>query len=189
MPNHISPSEKLPYSILARHRYSCPPIIPWHSGTLRTHAQLRALPGVADYGFRIFSTAGDTILVIDMVVFSDMALHSDMPVKVSWSDWGPQHVYYFPHNRYSHISVFGSKMAYALPQDRTPDPGQRLEGPSAEGYFYVHIWDFNKRVIARSESINDPDSPDFFICKPARKTDSGDIFSNHAYTATVCRTL
>ncbi|KAG1854881.1 hypothetical protein F4604DRAFT_1932529 [Suillus subluteus] len=114
-----------------------------------------------------FSTTGDTIPVIDMVVFSDMALHSDMPVKVSWSDWGSQHVYYFPHNRNSHISVFGSKMAYTLPQDRTPDPGQRLEGPSAEGYFYVHIWDFSKRVIARSESINDPNSPDFFICKPA----------------------
>ncbi|KAG1886252.1 hypothetical protein F4604DRAFT_1951606 [Suillus subluteus] len=130
----------------------------------------------------------DAILVVDMAIFSDMALYSDMPVNVPWSDWGPQHVYYFPHDRNSRISVFGSKMAYALPQDRVPDPGQRLEGPSTESYFYVHIWDFNKRVTARLESINDPDSPDFFICKPARMTDSGEIFSNHAYTATVCRT-
>ncbi|KAG1840281.1 hypothetical protein DFJ58DRAFT_810818 [Suillus subalutaceus] len=134
------------------------------------------------------SFAGDAILVIDMAIFSDMALHSDTPINVPWSNWGPQHVYYFPHDRNCHISVFGSKMAYALPQDRVPDPGQRLEVLSTESYFYVHIWDFNKRVIARSQSINDPDSPDFFICKPARMTDSGEIFSNHAYTATVCRT-
>jgi len=131
-----------------------------------------------------------TILVIDMAIFSDMALHSDMPVEIPWSEWGPRHTYCFPHHPSYRISVFGSKMAYALPQDRVPDPGQRLVGLSTEGYFYVHIWDFNKRVIARSESVNDPDSPDLFICKPGRMTDSfgDDIFSNHAYTATVCRT-
>ncbi|KAG2116210.1 hypothetical protein BD769DRAFT_1778223, partial [Suillus cothurnatus] len=127
-----------------------------------------------------------TILVIDMAIFSDMALHSDMPVEIPWSEWGPRHTYCFPHHPSHRISVFGSKMAYALPQDRVPDPGQRLAGLSTEGYFYVHIWDFNKRVIARSESVNDPDSPDLFICKPGRMTDSfgDDIFSNHAYTAT-----
>ncbi|KAG2035718.1 hypothetical protein BDR03DRAFT_961990, partial [Suillus americanus] len=133
-------------------------------------------------------TAGGVILVIDMVIFSDMALHSDTPVKVPWSDWGPQHAYYFPHHESHHISVFGSKMAYALPQDRITDPGQRLEGLSTKGYFYVHIWDFNKRVIARSESVNDPDSPDLLIYKLGRMTNSfgEDILSNRAYTATVC---
>ncbi|KAG1825256.1 hypothetical protein EV424DRAFT_1643500 [Suillus variegatus] len=136
------------------------------------------------------SEAGDAILVIDMAIFSDMALHSDMLVEIPWSDWGPQYACYFPHHESYDISVFGSKMAYALPQDHIPDPGQRLEELSNEGYFYVHIWDFNKRVIALSESVNDPDSPDLHICKPGQIIDSSgkDIFSNRAYIATVCRT-
>ncbi|KAG1800412.1 uncharacterized protein HD556DRAFT_1534260 [Suillus plorans] len=130
------------------------------------------------------------LLVIDMAIFSDMALHSDMPIEIPWSDWGPQYACYFPHHESYHISVFGSKMAYALPQDHIPDPVQRLERLSSEDYFYVHIWDFNKRVIARSESVNDPDSPDLHICKPGQIIDSfgEDIFSNRAYIATVCRT-
>ncbi|KAG1881984.1 hypothetical protein C8R48DRAFT_682971, partial [Suillus tomentosus] len=130
------------------------------------------------------------ILVIDMAIFSDMALHSDMLVEIPWSDWGPQYACYFPHHESHHISVFGSKMAYALPQDHIPNPGQRLKGLSSEGYFYVHIWDFNKRVIARSESVNDTDSPDLRICKPGQMIDlfGEDIFSNRAYIATVCHT-
>ncbi|KAG1825238.1 hypothetical protein EV424DRAFT_684447 [Suillus variegatus] len=134
--------------------------------------------------------AGTYILVIDMAIFSDMALRSDMLVDIPWSDWGPQYACYFPHHESYHISVFGSKMAYALPQDHIRDPGQTLEGLSSEGYFYVHIWDFNKRVIARSESVNDPDSPDLRICKSGEMIDSfgEDIFSNRAYIATVCRT-
>ncbi|KAG2357425.1 hypothetical protein BDR07DRAFT_1490690 [Suillus spraguei] len=70
------------------------------------------------------------------------------------------------------------------------NPGQRLEGLSTEGYFYVHIWDFNKRVIARSEYINDPKSPDLLICKPGPMPGSfgEDILPNHAYTATICHT-
>ncbi|KAG1800425.1 uncharacterized protein HD556DRAFT_1035629 [Suillus plorans] len=132
----------------------------------------------------------DAILVIDMAIFSDKALRSDMLVDIPWSDWGPQYACYFPHHESYHISVFGSKMAYALPQDRIPDPDQTLEGLSSEGYIYVHIWDFNKRVIARSESVDDPDSPDFRICKPGQIIDSfgEDIVSNRAYIATVCRT-
>ncbi|KAG1800433.1 uncharacterized protein HD556DRAFT_1305190 [Suillus plorans] len=131
----------------------------------------------------------DAILVIDMAIFSDTALRSDMLVDIPWSDWGPQYAYYFPHHESYDISVFGSKMAYALPQDHIRDPGQTLEGLSSEGYFYVHIWDFNKRVIARSESVNDPDSPDLRICKSGQMIDSfgEDIFSN-AYIATVCCT-
>ncbi|KAG2107048.1 uncharacterized protein F5147DRAFT_761525 [Suillus discolor] len=138
------------------------------------------------------SAAGNAILLLamDMAIFSDMALHSDMPVEIPWSDWGPQYACYFPHHESHHISVFGSKMAYALPQDHIPDPGQRLEGLSSEDYFYVHIWDFNKRVIARSESVNNPDSPDLRICKSGQMVDSfgEDIFSNRAYIATVCHT-
>ncbi|KAG2153561.1 uncharacterized protein EDB93DRAFT_1135460 [Suillus bovinus] len=139
---------------------------------------------------QFLSKARNSILVIDMAIFSDMALHSDMPVEIPWSDWGPQHTHYFRHlksYRYG-ISVFGSKMAYALPQDYIPDPGQRLKRLATEGYFYVHIWDFNKRVLARSD-INDPDSPDLRICK-SQTTDSfgKDIFSSRAFIATVCRT-
>ncbi|KAG2050322.1 hypothetical protein BDR06DRAFT_1023293 [Suillus hirtellus] len=136
------------------------------------------------------SRAGKSILVIDMAIFSDMALRSDMLVDIPWSDWGPQCACYFPHYKSYHISVFGSKMAYALPQDRIPDPGQTLEGLSSEGYFYVHIWDFNKRVIARPENVNNPDSPDLRICNPGRMIDyfGEDIVSNRAYIATVCRT-
>ncbi|KAG2107065.1 uncharacterized protein F5147DRAFT_220932 [Suillus discolor] len=136
------------------------------------------------------SEAGDAILVIDMAIFSDTALRSDMLVEIPWSYWGPQYAYYFPHHESYDISVFGSKMAYALPQDHIRDPGQTLEGLSSEGYFYVHIWDFNKRVIPRSESVNDPDSPDLRICKPGQMIDSfgEDIFSNRAYIAMVCRT-
>ncbi|KAG1804357.1 hypothetical protein EV424DRAFT_1432163 [Suillus variegatus] len=119
-----------------------------------------------------------------------MALRSDMLVDIPWSDWGPQYACYFPHHKSYHISVFGSKMAYALPQDRIPDPGQTLEGLSSEGYFYVHIWDFNKRVIAHSECVNDPDSPDLRICKSGEMIDSfgEDIGSNRAYIAMVCHT-
>ncbi|KAG2358892.1 hypothetical protein BDR07DRAFT_1416399 [Suillus spraguei] len=139
----------------------------------------------------IFSLAGqDAILVVNMAIFSDVALHSDMPIEIPWSDWGPRYTCYFPHHISHHISVFGSKMAYALPQDHIPNPGQRLEGLSTEGYFYVHIWDFNKRVIARSEYINDPKSPDLLICKPGPMPGSfgEDILPNHAYTATICHT-
>ncbi|KAG2073043.1 hypothetical protein BDR04DRAFT_1095509, partial [Suillus decipiens] len=79
---------------------------------------------------------------------------------------------------------------YALPQDHIPDPGQRLEGLSTESYFYVHVWDFNKRFIARSEYINDPNSPDLLICKPGPISDSfgEDMFSDYAYIAAICHT-
>lgn len=95
--------------------------------------------------------AGTSILVIDMAIFSDMALRSDMLVDIPWSDWGPQYACYFPHHESYHISVFGSKMAYALPQDRIPDPDQTLEGLSSEGYLYVHIWDRFSHLQAGSD--------------------------------------
>ncbi|KAG2337776.1 hypothetical protein BDR05DRAFT_1001339 [Suillus weaverae] len=82
-------------------------------------------------------------------------------------------------------------MAYALPRYRTPEPGQRLGGLPIDGYFYVHIWDFNKRAIDRSENTYNPNSPDFLIRKSGRLVGScydGEIISNHPYTATVCRT-
>ncbi|KAG2358859.1 hypothetical protein BDR07DRAFT_1379075 [Suillus spraguei] len=130
------------------------------------------------------------ILVVNMAIFSDAALNLDMPIEIPWSDWGPQHMYYFPHHFTHNISVFGSKMAYALPQDRIPDPGQRLEELPAQGYFYMHIWNFNQRFIACSECINDPNSLDCLICKPGPMPDSfgKEMFSNHAYTVTICHT-
>ncbi|KAG2358864.1 hypothetical protein BDR07DRAFT_1379080 [Suillus spraguei] len=130
------------------------------------------------------------ILVVNMAIFSDAALNLDMPIEIPWSDWGPQHMYYFPHHSTHNISVYGSKMAYALPQDCIPDPGQRLEELPAQGYFYVHIWDFNQRFIAHLKCIDDPNSPDHLICKPGPMPDSfsEEMFSNHAYTATICHT-
>ncbi|KAG2115505.1 hypothetical protein DEU56DRAFT_840705 [Suillus clintonianus] len=131
-----------------------------------------------------FSPAGSVILVIDMVIFSDLALHSEseMPIDIPWSDWGPQYTHIFPHHESHQISLFGSKMAYALPQDCTPEPGLLLRAH--------HIWDFNKRL--RSESFDDPYSLDLRICKPGRVTQScfveDTIFSNRAYTAVVCHT-
>ncbi|KAG2368628.1 hypothetical protein BDR07DRAFT_1048082 [Suillus spraguei] len=98
----------------------------------------------------VLSSAWQVILVVDMVIFSEKAIRSETSVEIPWSEWGPKYARCFPHHPSHQISVFGSKMAYALPQDRTPEPGQRLEKLSVEGFFYVHIWDFN-RAIARSE--------------------------------------
>ncbi|KAG1775285.1 hypothetical protein EV702DRAFT_1119919 [Suillus placidus] len=64
------------------------------------------------------------ILVIDTVIFSGTALQSETHVKILWSDWGPQHTRCFPHDPSYKISVIGSKMAYALPQGHTPEPGK-----------------------------------------------------------------
>ncbi|KAG2125406.1 hypothetical protein DEU56DRAFT_825476 [Suillus clintonianus] len=128
------------------------------------------------------------IMVIDMAVFSEKAARSENPVEVPWADWGPKYTWCFPHHPSHRISVFGSKMAYALPRDRTPEPGQRVEALSSD-HFYVHIWDFNKRFIARSQNTHDPDSPDVVICKPGRFPQScfdEDLTSNHPYTASVC---
>ncbi|KAG0700283.1 hypothetical protein DFH29DRAFT_932997 [Suillus ampliporus] len=132
------------------------------------------------------TNAWPIILVIDMVIFSGKALYSEIPVEIPWSDWGPQYTCCFPHHSSHKISVFGSKMAYALPQDGIPELGQRLQGLSTNSRFYVHILDFNKRAIARAENMYDTDSPHL----PVRKPDyfDGAIISNHPYTATVCRT-
>ncbi|KAG1793573.1 uncharacterized protein BJ212DRAFT_1307101 [Suillus subaureus] len=91
-----------------------------------------------------------------------MALQSETHVEIPWSDWGPQHTCCFPHERSHKISVFGSRMAY------TPEAGQRLEKLSPQDHFYVHIWDFNKRAIARLENFYNPDSPGLLIRKPGR---------------------
>jgi hypothetical protein len=132
--------------------------------------------------------------VIDMIIFLDKAIHSDTPVMVPWSDWGPQHTCCFPLDHSHALGVFGSKLAIALPLDRTPEPGQRLEELplSTESHFYVHIWDFNKRVIAREEKSCDHTSQiqNPIIRKPGRLAScfDSDIISNHPYIASVCRT-
>ncbi|KAG1856455.1 hypothetical protein F4604DRAFT_1798506 [Suillus subluteus] len=129
------------------------------------------------------------IMVIDMAMFSEKAIQSETPVEIPWSDWGPKYTWCFPHHPSHRISVFGSKMAYTLPRDRTPGPGQRVEAVSSEDHFYVHIWDFNKRLISRSENIHDPDSPEVVIRKPGRLAQScfdEDLTSNRPYIASVC---
>ncbi|KAG2133274.1 uncharacterized protein EDB93DRAFT_1331522 [Suillus bovinus] len=129
------------------------------------------------------------IMVIDMAMFSEKAIQSETRVEIPWSDWGPKYTWCFPHHPSHRISVFGSKMAYALPRDRTPEPGQRVEALSIEGQFYVHIWDFNKRLIARSENIHDPNLPGVVIRKPvwfAQSCLDEDFTSNRPYMASVC---
>ncbi|KAG1753373.1 hypothetical protein EDB19DRAFT_826196 [Suillus lakei] len=132
------------------------------------------------------TNAWPVILVIDMVIFSGKVLHSETPDAIPWLDWGPQYTCYFRHHSSCQISVFGNKLAYALPRDLSPEVGQTLEGHSTGTCFYVHILDFNKRAIARAENIYDPDSLTRIICKP----DYFDrpIISNRPYIATVCRT-
>ncbi|KAG1726607.1 hypothetical protein EDB19DRAFT_226184 [Suillus lakei] len=144
----------------------------------------------------VLSGSLQVILVIDMAIFSAEAVHSEIPVEIPWSEWGPKYARCFPHHPSHKISVFGSKMAYALPLDRTPDPGQRLEALPSEGSFYVHIWDFN-RAIACSErpgNIHDRNSPDRLIRRPGQIAQScfdkadGDLITNHPYITAVCPT-
>ncbi|KAG1811711.1 uncharacterized protein BJ212DRAFT_1372610 [Suillus subaureus] len=137
----------------------------------------------------VLSRSLQVILVVDMAIFS-------ISVEIPWSEWGPKYARCFPHHPSHRISVFGSKMACALPQDRTPEPGQRLEELPAEGSFYVHIWDFNRTIAhsERSDNVYDCNSPDRLIRRPGRlaqtcfNEDDGDIITNHPYTTAVCPT-
>jgi hypothetical protein len=145
----------------------------------------------------ILSDTWDVSLVIDMTIFSQEVIHSETPVTVPWSDWGPKYTCCFPYYSQYKISVFGSKMACALPWDRarhpreTPEELSDLELYDGHDHFYVHIWDFNERVISRAENARDRSPPHTLICKPGRRAMSWfveDIVSHRAYTATVCRT-
>jgi len=140
----------------------------------------------------ILSLPWPVILVIDTIIFSEQAIHSETPVTIPWSDWGPKYTCCFPHHQSHRISVFGSKMAYTLPRDRTPKPGERPEKLSNDtGHFYVHIWDFNTRTILRAENARDCNTSDSLIHKPDRLVKSPFVepmVSDHPYTATVCRT-
>ena len=82
-------------------------------------------------------------------------------------------------------------MAYTLPKYNS-NPGERVN-QHFQDHYYVHIWDFNKRIIARAENGYDCSSPVALIRKPDRVLADyscfvGDIISNHPYIATVCRT-
>jgi hypothetical protein len=144
----------------------------------------------------VLSSSWQVILVVDMAIFSAKAAHSEIPVEVPWSEWGPKYARCFPHHPSHRISVFGSKMAYALPQDCTPEPGQRLEELPAEGSFYVHVWDFNKAIARseRSDNVYDCNSPGCLIRRPGQlaqtcfNKDDADITTNHPYTVAVCPT-
>ncbi|OJA16319.1 hypothetical protein AZE42_08374 [Rhizopogon vesiculosus] len=136
----------------------------------------------------VLSDTWPVILVIDMVIFSSQVIHSDIPNEIPWSDWGSQYTRCFPHHPSHRISVFGNKMAYILPRDCIPEHGAAVETSSDnQDHFYVHIWDFNKRAIARAENDHDRSSPDPLIRTPGQLTRScfvGNIISNHPYTAT-----
>jgi hypothetical protein len=74
----------------------------------------------------VLSEAWLVILVVDMDIFLEhSAMHSETPVKVSWSDLGPQYTYCFQHHQDHSISVFGCKMVCALPPDRIPEHGRK----------------------------------------------------------------
>ncbi|KAG1726600.1 hypothetical protein EDB19DRAFT_1914584 [Suillus lakei] len=144
----------------------------------------------------VLSCSFQVILVINMTTLLAEAVHSEIPVEIQWSELGPKYARCFPHHPSHKISVFGSKMAYALPLDCTPEPGQRLEELPSKGSSYVHIWDFNK-AIAHSEcpsNIHDCNSPDCLIRRPGRLAQScfdkadGDLIVNHPYTTAVCPT-
>ncbi|OAX32496.1 hypothetical protein K503DRAFT_860288, partial [Rhizopogon vinicolor AM-OR11-026] len=102
------------------------------------------------------------IVVIDMAIFSEQVIHSDMPDEIPWSDWGPQYTLCFPHQESYRIIMFGGKMSYTLPRSCIPEPGETLEGLGDQ-------------------------SP--LICKPGQFTWSfliANMISNHLHTATVC---
>ncbi|KAG1744142.1 uncharacterized protein EDB91DRAFT_212124 [Suillus paluster] len=63
----------------------------------------------------VLTNSWPVIVVIDMVIFSEKAIQSATSVDIPWSDWGPKYTCCFPHHPSHRISVFGSKMAYALP--------------------------------------------------------------------------
>ncbi|KAG1793512.1 uncharacterized protein HD556DRAFT_1374374 [Suillus plorans] len=144
----------------------------------------------------VLSRSWQVIIVVDMAIFATKATQSEIPVGIPWSEWGPKYARYFPHHPSHRISVFGSKMAYALPQDRAPEPGQRLEELPAEGSFYVHIWDFNRAIsrLEHSNNVYDCNSPGRLIRRPGRVAqtcftkDDADIITNNPYTTAVCPT-
>jgi hypothetical protein len=136
------------------------------------------------------TNAWPVILVIDMVIFSRKASHSETPVEIPWPEWGPQYTCCFRHHSSCQISVFGSKMAYALPRHVLPRALTLDLTPKelcTETSFCVHILDFNQRVIARAENIHDPNLPIHLICKPSNHS-HGPVISNRPYIATICHT-
>lgn len=138
---------------------------------------------------KTLTNACPVILVIDMVIFSRKVLHSEAPVEVPWTEWGPQYTCCFRHHPSYQISVFGSKIAYALPRNVHPwelnyKVGER-QALASHDRFYVHILDFNQRAIARAENIYGPDSPTYFICKPSEYRHAPAI-STRPYIVTVC---
>lgn len=138
---------------------------------------------------KTLTNACPVILVIDMVIFSRKVLHSEALVEVPWTEWGPQYTCCFRHHPSYQISVFGSKIAYALPRNVHPwelnyKVGER-QALASHDRFYVHILDFNQRAIARAENIYGPDSPTYFTCKPSEYRHAPAI-STRPYIVTVC---
>ncbi|KAG2139172.1 uncharacterized protein EDB93DRAFT_703106 [Suillus bovinus] len=195
-----SPQHRLTYLLPKRHHLSLPFMIVHASPSFGSTApRTDLMPGYVPSSesqiivLELISRPRklSVILVIDTVIFSGTALQSETHVKIPWSDWGPQHTCCFPHDPSYQISVFGSKMAYTLPQDHPAEPGQRLQSLPTAGHFYVHIWDFNNRAIAHSDTLYNFGSPDLLIRKPggvAQSCFDEEIISNHRYTATVYRT-
>jgi hypothetical protein len=126
-----------------------------------------------------------------MVIFLETAISPGSPVEIPWSDWGPQYTCCFPIELSHPISVFGSKLACVFLWIILPDLDKDQKKIPSQKHVYVHIWDFNKRVIARAQNTCDRTLQNPLIRLPGRLTQScfdGDIISNHPYTAAVCHT-
>ena len=183
MPNFISSPFYVIYATPPFHNIATrPDLIPARIPSLQSQIMV----------LEILPTAWPVILVIDMAIFLQQAMFPETLDEIPWSKWGPQHTCCFPHHPSHRISVFGNRMAYSLPQDHVPEPGERLKGfTNRDDYFYVHIWDFNKRIIARAENSHNCSPLNGLVCKPGQLAQScftEDVVSEHPYIATVCRT-
>ncbi|KAG0698520.1 hypothetical protein DFH29DRAFT_877944 [Suillus ampliporus] len=45
----------------------------------------------------VLSPDRSVMFVLDIAIFSEKAIHSETPVEIWWSDWGPKYVWCFPH--------------------------------------------------------------------------------------------
>lgn len=110
----------MPPLILCTHSSLCQSVVPQHSNS-PTCASYGAHFGVANNGSEVFYNED---IILDMDIPLGTVVHSETPVKISWADW---------------VHRVCSKMAYGLPQDCAPKPGQRLEELFTNHYMYVQI--------------------------------------------------
>ncbi|OAX33341.1 hypothetical protein K503DRAFT_529984 [Rhizopogon vinicolor AM-OR11-026] len=82
---------KLKYDCSAFHTIHATP--PFHSTAARTDLMPGCVPLLESQimVLEFLSQTWSGIFVTDMVIFSEHAVQSEMPVEIPWSDWGPHH--------------------------------------------------------------------------------------------------